>query len=115
VDGDFSLLEELDESDFSAVSNWDVESLVVHFDSGFAVEEDALLDELDDVVGEFAVEEGVLSAVFDESALTVELGHFHVVLSQSACFAGADLLNAAHDLWGVKVLDQDAVVLHPHD
>jgi hypothetical protein len=108
-------LEELDKSYFSSISNWDVECLVVHFNSGFTVEEDALLDEFNDVVRELAIEEGVFSAIFDESALTVELRHFHVIFSQSACFTGADLLNASHDLWGIKILNQDAIVLHSHD
>lgn len=105
MDWDFSLLEELDQTDFCSISNWDVQSFIVHFDSGFTVEKDALFNEFNHIVREFTVEEGILSAVFDESALTVELGNLHIVLSQSASFASADLLNTAHDLWGVQVLD----------
>lgn len=40
MNGDLSILEELDKSNFSAVSNSLVESFVAHFNSGIIVEED---------------------------------------------------------------------------
>ena len=41
-------LEELYKSDFSSISDWNIEGLFVHFDSGFAVVHDRFLDEFND-------------------------------------------------------------------
>ena len=114
VDWDVGILEETEEADLGAVADWDVGG-GVHLDSGVAVEEDGVLDALDALVGELAVEEGVLSGVLDSSSFAVELGDPHVVPGDRAGLAAADLLDTTHLLWSIELPDEQLVLVHSHD
>lgn len=58
---DFSILKELNESNFSTISNGFIESFVVHFDSGIIIVENGFINQVNNVIEKFTVEEGVLS------------------------------------------------------
>lgn len=78
-----------------------------HFNSGIGVEEDALLDSLDGLVAELAVEEGIFPRVFDLSGLTIEVLDLHLVLGQGGGLAAAQLLDRSHLLRGIQISDKN--------
>jgi hypothetical protein len=67
VGGDLVLLKELDESTFSTISDGNVVSVFVHFNSGLTVEEDALDNDVNSLFEKVALKESIVSSVMDQT------------------------------------------------
>lgn len=110
---DFSVLEESQKSDLSAVAHRHI-GCCIHLDSGFAVVEDAILDTLQCLGTELAVEERILSGVLDKTTFALELDNFHIVSGNGTCLTAADLLDSSHPFWSIQLSYEDLLVVHCH-
>lgn len=106
---DVSILQELKESNLGWVANWNV-GCFIHLNPGSAVEQNALFNVIQSLLSQLAVKQSVLSRVLNLLVLTEELGYLHVSSGDRAGLANENLVDFAHLLWGIKLLDKDAIL-----
>ena len=111
VHWDLSVLEPLNQGDFRAVADRDVERVLSHLNVSLRVVNNALDDLLLDVRIELAVRESVLPRVLDLKFLSVEAVHLHLLSSHSASLADANIGKQTCNLNRFGVAHEHVVVL----
>jgi len=111
VDGNFGILEPLDEGDLGTIANWLVERVVGHLDVCLRVVDDALNDLVDDRVVKLALHQCVIARVQNEDVLSVEVNDFHFFSRHRTGLAKAEISNEANLLNGVGIANQNVIVL----
>ena len=116
VHWNLSILQPLDEGNFRAVADREVEGVVGHFDVSLRIIDDALNDFLDDRVVELALHKCVLARVEHEDILSVEVNDFHLFGGHGSGLAEAEIGDETHLLDAVNVAYKQVVVLvHEED
>ena len=111
MDRDLSLLEPLEERDFSTVAYWEIERVLGHLDVGLRVVDNALNDLCMDNFVKVTVVEGVNTCVLDEEVLSVEVDDLHFFCGHGASLAQAQISDETNSLNRGDVTDKDVVVL----
>jgi len=111
VNWDLSILKPLDERDFSAVTNGDIEGVLSHLDVALRVEDDTLTELLDDGPIKVAVQERVFARVKHKDILSVEVDNFHLLSGHGSGLAKAEISDGTDLLNRGEVTDEHVVVL----
>lgn len=109
--GDISILEPIDEGNFSAIANRDVEGVFGHLNVRLRVVDNALLDLVNDVLIKLAVHESVLARVLDVESLSEEAVDFHLLSRHRASLSHADVRKNTCVLNRAQITHKDVVVL----
>lgn len=110
MDGDFGVLEPLDEGDLCAIADGDIERILSHLNVGLRVVDDAFLDLLNDVVIKLAVHESVLARVLNRKFLSVKAVDFHLLSCHGSCLTDTHVRKETCLFDGAEVADEDIVV-----